>query len=154
MGTRKIIKSGNTSYVLSLPIEWVRRNNLGSGKLVHVKENELGELILAPIVKKDTLKGDIITIKVDGKAPEMIDLELLTAYIRDAASIVFEGKEIPAKTTRILDSLKSFIGLDVIEQSTTNITAKNFYSLDQEMSPHLLLRKMNIVNFCFIKMEK
>lgn len=152
MATRKIIKSGNTSYVVSLPIDWIRRNNLQARKLVHIKENELGELILATLVKPESLKGDIITIKVDGKEEELIYLEFLTAYIRDASSVVFEGKEIPAKGQFILESVKQFIGLDVIEQSTINITVKNFYSVDQEMSPKLLLKKMNMVNLVAFKL--
>ncbi|MBU1111679.1 MAG: hypothetical protein KJ896_02780, partial [Nanoarchaeota archaeon] len=58
----------------------------------------------------------------------------------------FEGKEIPIKAAKLLEKINSLIGLGVIEQSTNSITAKNFFSLDKELSPKVLLRKMDIVN--------
>ncbi len=146
METRKIVKSGNTSYILALPIAWVRRNNLESGKLVQVTENEQGDLVIGAEKKRLAPKGDIVTIKVDRKSDQAIYLEFLTAYLRDARSIIFEGKEIVQKTGKILEHITFFIGLDVIEQSTNNIIVKNFFSLDAETSPHMLLRKMDIIN--------
>lgn len=144
--TRKIVKSGNTSYILSLPISWVRKNELGSGKLVQVAENEQGDLVINAKKQTTTPKEDFVTIKVDGKDYETINLEFLTAYIRDAASIIFEGKEILSKSSKISENIKFFIGLDVIEQSTKSMVIKNFFSLDKETSPGILLKRMDIIN--------
>ncbi|MBU0456628.1 MAG: hypothetical protein ABH824_00770 [Nanoarchaeota archaeon] len=146
METRKIVKSGNTSYILALPIKWIRINNLDSGKLVQVSENDQGDLIISAEKRKLISKEDFVTIKVDGKDYETINLEFLTAYIRDATSIIFEGTEIVPKSNNILKNISFFIGLDVIEQSTKSIVVKNFFSLDKETSPHILLKKMDIVN--------
>lgn len=146
METRKIVKSGNTSFILALPIKWVRTNNLGSGKLVQVSENEHGDLVISSEKRKTTPKGEIVTIKIDGKDRETINFELLAAYINDPASIIFEGKEISSKTKNILEDVKFFIGMDVVEQSTKSIVVKNFFSLDKETSPFVLVKKMDIVN--------
>lgn len=140
------MKSGNTSYIVALPIAWIRRNNLDEGRLVQVAESEQGDLVLSAGKPKATPKEEIVTIKVDGKEEEMIHLEFLLAYVRDAASIIFEGKEIIQKSGKILDDVKSLIGLDVIEQSTRSVVVKNFFSLDRETSPSMLLKKMDIVN--------
>ncbi len=151
--TRKIVKSGNTSFILSLPINWVRKNNLKTGKLVTVLENEQGDLILSA-VRRTISRPKYVTIKVDNKDNATMDLEFLTAYIRDAASIVFEGKEIVPKTSQILEKVRSFIGLDVIEQSTNSIVVKNFFTLDNETSPFILVKKMDIINrACFEQLQ-
>ena len=144
--TRKIVKSGNTSYILSLPINWVRKNNLSSGKIVTVTENDQGDLLLSAEKSKPVAKHQIITIKVDGKDDETINLELMSAYIRDPNSIIFEGKEMISKTKKILEDIRFFIGMDVVEQSTTSIVVKNFFYLDNETSPYILVKKMDIVN--------
>ncbi len=151
MFERKIVKSGNTSYVLALPIDWIRRNNLGTGRTVLVTENDLGNLIISPKISQRIKKTDIVTIKVDGKDEERIFLELLNAYIRNASSIVFEGKEITEKDAKIIDFVSKFIGLDVIEHSTKIIVVKNFFTLDQDMSPDKILRKIDQVNQSSIK---
>lgn len=145
MPTRKIVKSGNTSYVLALPIDWIRKNNIEINRVVHISENESGDLIIGA-EEKTAPKQDFVTIKTDGKDIEEINLELFSAYVRDAASIIFEGNEIVKKVDKILEQVKFYIGLDVIEQSTMSITAKNFFTLDKETSPHILLKKMTIVN--------
>jgi phosphate uptake regulator len=146
MERRKIVRSGNTSFILALPIAWIRKNNLDSGKLVQVLENEQGDLIISSEKTKATKAKEYVTIKVDGKSEQSIYLEFLGAYIRDASSIIFEGKEVSRRTSKLLDTIRLFIGLDVIEQSTKSIVVKNFFSLDEETSPRLLLKKMDIVN--------
>jgi len=146
METRKIVRSGNTSFILALPINWIRKNNLESGKLVQVFENEQGDLLISAEKRKIASKDEIVTIKVDGKDEETINLDFSIAYIRDASSIIFEGKEIISKTSKILENIQFFIGLDVMEQSTRSIVVKNFFSLDKETSPYTLIKKMDIVN--------
>ena len=125
--SRKIVKSGNTSYIVSLPINWIRKNELESGKTIRINENDTGDLVISPGTRNIKEKNEITTIKVDGKDKDSIWLELLTAYIRDSSSIIFEGKEIPNKLGEILGLVQSFIALDVIEQSTDSITVKNFF---------------------------
>ena len=45
--SRKIVKSGNTSYIVSLPINWIRKNELESGNHVEIEESELGDLTIS-----------------------------------------------------------------------------------------------------------
>ena len=47
MDTRRIISFGTSSYVVSVPKNWVRENNLKKGDLIHVEDRK-DELILSP----------------------------------------------------------------------------------------------------------
>jgi dimeric dUTPase (all-alpha-NTP-PPase superfamily) len=144
--TRKIVKSGNTSFVLSLPIGWIRKHNLKQGSIVNLSENESGNITISSGEATFLTKKEFVTIKVDGKYEEDIYLELMIAYVRDAATIIFEGNEICSKDTKIIDFVKTFIGLDIMERSMTSIMVKNFFILDKEVSPDILLRRMDVVN--------
>jgi phosphate uptake regulator len=146
MDARKIVKSGNTSFTLALPIQWVRKNRLDKGSTVNIAENEAGDLVVTPETPVPLFAPESITIKVDGKQDEIIDLELAHAYVRDFPTIILEGKDIRAKTAHILGQMKSYIGLDVIEQTADSITIKNFYSVSRETAPHVLIKKMAMVN--------
>lgn len=143
---RKIVKSGNTSFVLSLPIEWIRKHNLKQGSIVNLSENESGDITISSGKTDFSAKKEFVTIKIDGKDEEDIYLELMIAYIRDAATIIFEGNELCSKDTKIVDFVKTFIGLDIMERSMTSIMVKNFFILDKEVAPDILLRKMDVVN--------
>jgi len=153
MGFRRLVKSGNTSFTLSMPISWIRKNKLEAGSEIELSETDQGDLIISSGRKTDVLtKDEIITIKVDGKDSDQIYQEILLAYIRDYVTIVLDGKEIDSKSKNIINDIQDFIGMDIIEQSDYSITIKNFFSLDKETSPSNLLRKVNIVNRASFKL--
>jgi len=147
MATRRIVKSGNTSFTLALPIEWVRRNNLETSKKVEIVETQQGDLLVSAEKSHIITKGsDIISIKVDDKDDQAIYLELFSAYTLNYSSIVFEGKQIPQKTRILIKTIRSFIGMDIIEQNIKSIVVKNFSILDKATAPSLLIRKVNMMN--------
>jgi phosphate uptake regulator len=136
-----------------MPISWIRKNKLGAGSEIQISETDQGDLLISSDRKTNVLtKDEILTIKVDGKDSDQINLEILLAYIRDYVTIVLDGKEIASKSQNIINSLQNLIGIDIIEQSEYSITIKNFFSLDKETSPTNLLRKINIVNRASFKL--
>lgn len=142
---RRLVKSGNTSFTLALPIDWVRKHRLNRGSEILISESETGDLLLFP-EQKQTEKNTFYTLKIDGKDLEMISLELFQAYLHDYQTIAIEGKELQSKTSHILNELRSYIGIDVIEQTVNHISVKNFYQLDKETAPSILMKKMDRVN--------
>lgn len=143
---RRLVKSGNTSFTLALPIDWVRKHRLDRGSELLLSENETGDLLIFPEKKIQIGKNALYTLKVDGKDSEMIFLELFQAYIHDYQTIIIEGKELQSKTSNILNELRSYIGIDVIEQTVNHIGVKNFYQLDKETAPNYLMKKIDRVN--------
>ena len=146
METRKIVKSGNTSFTLALPIQWIRKNHLDKGSSVSIGENDYGDLLISSENRVINAKEEMITIKVDGKDNDAVGLEFLIAYIRDYPTIILEGKELRSKITFILNRVKSYIGVDVIDQSINALIVKNFFTLDRETAPHVIAKKIGLVN--------
>ena len=62
MNSRKIIKLGHSSYVVSVPKNWVKKNKLSKGDRILVRENGDNELILrkhtAKNRQKDSSRGE------------------------------------------------------------------------------------------------
>jgi len=141
---RKIVRSGNTSYTVALPIDWIRKNNLSKGSFVNMFENNLGEVVISTNTKPNIQKEITETINIDDYSYEKIDLELHNAYIRNISTIILEGKDISSKIDIISSYLNTYIGLDIIEHNPSNIVIKNFSSNEKEMSSEKLLRKMDI----------
>lgn len=147
MAKRRLVKSGNTSFTMALPIDWIRKNSFEAGSDIDVSENEEGDLILSnPGIEKSKSAYEIVTIKVDGKEMEEIYMEILIGFVRDNPTIILEGKELEIKSHKIMESLRNFIALDIIEQSDKHIILKNFFILDKETSPKNILKRMDIVN--------
>jgi len=48
MEYRKLIKFGNSSFVISLPKSWIVRHHLKKGAIIYVDENKVGDLVCSP----------------------------------------------------------------------------------------------------------
>ncbi|MBC8494795.1 hypothetical protein H8D36_01445 [archaeon] len=156
METRKLVRSGNTSFTTALPINWVRKNNLKPGSEIQITETSRGNLLITTTspIEPDSEKKTSTTIKVDGKTNEEIRIELLIAYIRDMSSVTLEGKEINIKSKMIIEAIHDFIGFDIMDQSDKYITIKNFYSLDQETAPRNINKKIHVINLASFELLK
>ena len=53
MEPRKIIQFGNSSYVITLPQEWIKKNKLEKGKFVNLAENNNYIILSANIEIKE-----------------------------------------------------------------------------------------------------
>ena len=83
MEYRKLIKFGNSSHVISIPNNWVKKNKLKKGDLIYFEENGKGELILNSELKKEEHQLKEITINVNNKEASTIQREIMNAYIND-----------------------------------------------------------------------
>ncbi len=144
MEERRIVKSGNSSFIVSLPIAWVNKNKLEKGSTVLVEENEVGDLVIAKREHEKPGGESTKTLNIDGKSAEKIIYEIFQNYIQSYQNIIIEGSSIPVHLLRIKAIVQDCIGLEIIEQSKKNIIIKNFTTNDDGLSPRALIRKMTL----------
>ncbi|MGK0209457.1 MAG: phosphate uptake regulator [Patescibacteria group bacterium] len=156
MEERKLVKSGNSSFTLALPIKWIRRNNLENDKSVIVTEEQNGGLNIKPS-KKTELKHEkkIETININEKDKEDVFLDILSKYNRGFTKLILEGNQISSRKAELQNIIEQFIGLDIIEQERNTLIIKNFLTIDKEFSPRSLIRKISLgINAIFEVMKK
>lgn len=143
MEYRKLISFGKNSYVISLPKAWVRQNKLNKGDLVYVDESQ-NSLILQASQKKDQEDKEI-TILVDGKDLKRVKREIIGAYIHNFKTIKLLGEEIKQKAPEIQDSIQKMVALEIIEQDSKKIVAKDFLNLN-DISMEQIIKKMEVIS--------
>ena len=84
MDYRKIIKFGNSSHILSLPKDWLRKNKLKKGDLVYISENGNDELVLSPQLKDENQESEI-TITENSSIDEL-HRKLVSSYMEGLMS--------------------------------------------------------------------
>lgn len=144
MDKRTLVKSGASSFTVAVPIEWVRRNALEKGSEIAIEENELGDLVLRVPKERAFLPQAQCTIKVSNENKNLLYWELVRAYLHNYTTINLEGESVIQDSAQTLQSLSSFIGLDVIERTKKFIVLKNFSAYDTESSPYSLLKKLDV----------
>ncbi len=130
MEYRKLIKFGNSSFVISLPKGWMEKNNLNKGDLVYVTENGNNELMLsAQNNNEQRVKLQEVTINIDGKSFNDIKREIVSSYIKNVHLINIEGKNLDKKVREIREYMGNLMALEIIEHNGNRIVAKDFLNM-------------------------
>ncbi len=142
MEYRKLISFGKSSYVISLPKSWVIQQKLKKGDLIYLDETD-HNLILSSTQEKNPAEKEI-NINVEGKSLRRIQREIITSYIKDYKSIILFGKDLKEKAKGIQDTIQNLMALEVMEQTSTRIVAKDFLDMNN-VSIFNLVRKIDVI---------
>ena len=140
---RKLISFGKGSYILSVPKSWIEKNNLKKGDLISVNDDGF-ELVFS--VNQQEQKQDAKEINIDAKSKnlELLKAEIVSSYLNgyDTINILFDNnnKEAP----KIKDIMRNLSGLEIMEQTSTRIVAKNLINTN-EISISNIIRRMDII---------
>ncbi|MEK6856972.1 MAG: phosphate uptake regulator PhoU, partial [Nanoarchaeota archaeon] len=142
---RSLVKAGQTSHTVSLPKEWLDKNNLKRGDLIYLHENGEKELLITPHLLKDTpqeLKE--ITISIDKKEIDTIQREITSAYINNYHLINIAGENLSEHLKDIRNIIQDFVALEVVEQTNKRIVVKDLLNLD-DIAIDKTIKRMDMV---------
>lgn len=143
MEYRKLISFGKSSFVVSLPKQWIIKQKLKKGDTIYFSE-ENNNLILNPKEKEISLEEKEHTIDVDGKDLRRIQREILTSYIKNYKTLSLTGNEIKTKAKDIQNFIQRLVALEVVEQDSKKITAKDFLNIN-DINIDQIVRKMDVI---------
>ncbi|MBW2986956.1 hypothetical protein KY336_00250 [Candidatus Woesearchaeota archaeon] len=140
METRKLIKFGKNSFVLTVPKSWIDKNNLNSKQPVFVEENA-NDLIITTEQKKDKEEKKIV-IYVDGKTANTIEREIVSAYINNYNMMEFRGNELKNLARHIGDFLNNLMSFEIMEQTSVKLLVKDFLNF-RDISVSDIIRRID-----------
>lgn len=150
MYIRKLVKAGIASYTVALPKDWINENALNKGDMIYVKKISKNELLISTELKEGKKEEKEITINLDNRPLDTIHRELTSAYVNNYNTIIILGKELYKNVVKIRNILNDFIGLEITEQTTTKLVAKDMLDL-KEVSIHKTIRRMDNIVRSIIK---
>ena len=141
--SRRLIPFGKFSYVISLPKAWVKKNRLGKGSDIYLKE-EQDSLILSLSHEPSKKELKEVIISVDDKTIPTLKTEIISAYINNYNLITVKSDQKDFDAERIKEIFHSLIAMEVVEQDKNKIVAKDFLNYDDASVSNLLRRIDNI----------
>lgn len=145
MHIRKLVKAGQASHTISLPKEWLEKNNLSKGATLYIYEKSDTELLITPtLTDKKPTEQKTVTINVDNKQPDTIQREISAAYLNNASTIELVGRNITKHAKEIRRMLHDFVALEISEQSANKIIAKDLLNL-KEISVDKSIKRMDMI---------
>jgi phosphate transport system protein len=138
---RKLISFGKNSFIVSLPKLWVDKNKLKKGDLISIEEGKEGLLLRT---SKTKLKEEPKRMVIDAENKNLIQLktEIVSAYLNNYHIIEVISKELKTNAPEIRGMLRDLAGLEIINQSSTRIVAKDLINIG-EISIKTLIRRMD-----------
>ncbi|MFB0559716.1 MAG: PhoU domain-containing protein [Candidatus Lokiarchaeia archaeon] len=151
---RKVQITGKSSYIVSLPKNWIKINKIKKGDTIAIVEEDEGELRITKVLE---------TKKKEKPAPKVIldklsDSELITAILGnyiigvDNLEILSEKKEMNTSQKKVaVDTIRNLIGFEVISETQNIIKVKNLlepsdFNLDEVVNRLALISSSMVKN--------
>lgn len=149
MEYRKLISFGRNSYVVSMPKSWVIKNKLRKGDLMSVNDN--GNEITISLSSNNAVQTAPreITIQTENKEINLIKTEIVSAYLNNYDIINIYSNTLEKNALEIKNILRNLTGMEVMEQTSKRIVAKDLIN-KSEISLKVLIRRMDVITRAMI----
>ena len=145
MVERKVIKFGNSSYVVTLPNEWVKQNKLDKGDLIEIKQNE-NSIIISP--KKETEEKSV-EIKIDNMPLKLFNKKLISYYLKNYKFIKLTGNKVIDRLEEIRIFKEKLSSIEIYEIGTDFIILKDLSDPQKLDVQNLIEKIVDIVKILF-----
>jgi len=143
MEYRKIIKFGNSSFVVSLPAAWIKKNNIKKGDSIFFEESNNSDLIFRPNNITTTIKKRIVITATDKSFPDL-NREIISNYIKGFAVLEIIDENMLTRSKDIKDLLQNLIGIEILEQTQKRLIAKDLIDIDS-ISLSGIVKRMDVI---------
>lgn len=148
MEIRKIQATGGSSFIVTLPKDWIQANGLKKNDPVRLSKMSDGSLLVFPASRETEGQKGVKVIDADGIAGETLLFRmLLGAYISGYGQI--EVRSSKRLESAMVDAATHFIdtaiGVEIVEESTDRIVMKDLVDPREMKFPRTLERMKVLV---------
>lgn len=142
---RKIQEMGGGTALVSLPKNWVRKNNLKRGSIISLERISDDKLIISPYVSDRREAKEVVLEYPPSHLHNLLN-EITAAYLLGYDVIKIVGKDRVSYTDRdtIKGAMKFLMGLEIVEEDAYSITIQ--FLLDPtNLHPDKLFMRMHAI---------
>ncbi|MEM2896538.1 MAG: phosphate uptake regulator PhoU [Candidatus Bathyarchaeia archaeon] len=141
MEIRKLQRTVDGTFFITLPKKWIARLSLGKGVTVSIEEDEEGKLIIMPYIKPE--KKEKIAIITPSS---ILEREIIEKYLLgyDIIQIESEKPILSDLRERIKLILKKLIGLEIVEENTKRIMTQCLVE-PSLLIPEKIIRRLHAI---------
>ncbi len=149
MDQRKLIQFGNSSLVVSLPKYWLDKYKLKKGDRIFMEE-ERDNIKIFPTTEEGKKEPKSTVIETNNKKLDLVATEIVSAYLTNHDIVEIRGNLLKTKASDIRKIIRNLTGMEIIEQTSSKIIAKDFFDI-REMSMLTMIRRMDVINRSMIE---
>jgi len=123
MSFRKIIKFGESSHIVSIPSEFMKKHKLQKGATVRLEEAE-DHLKIFPNIEPKHEEPKTTSIKFQNIS--QLNLQLVSAYLNNYKKIIIAGEISSDELDKVREIVQDFVALEIIQQSPGQIVLMDY----------------------------
>ena len=146
MESRKVQRSGNSSFVVSLPAAWVKAYGIRKNAAVSMALNPDGTLTIYPKEAKEAARKTLFIPYRGEREKTAVLRRMIGAYIAgfEAIEIRLEPKSYESAISLVSEFTSMTVGQEVMEESPQKIVISNILQPSELPIEKALLRMVNI----------
>jgi phosphate uptake regulator len=147
---RKLQITGGSTYILSLPKDWVTKNQLKKGNSMVLREEDDGSLSILPSKLEKKEKQDEAFIRVgSSENPDAIIRKAISAYLSGYNILHIKGHAQQTLTAKLRNYLKNFarsnlVGTEIVIDTPEELTLQVLLNYP-ELTVQSALSRMSII---------
>jgi len=147
---RKLQVTGGSTYILSLPKDWVTRNELKKGSSMLLREEDDGSLSVAPSKQEKKEKQDEAFIRVSyNDLPDAVMRKAISAYLDGFNILHIKTPGQQQLSAKLRNHLKNFarnylVGTEIVIDTPTELTLQVLLNYP-ELTVQSALSRMSII---------
>ena len=142
METRKVQRTGKSTFIVSLPKSWATKNGIQAGSIVYITQSENGDLMLS----LDRSEREIKTkLDIGDRTGEQLKRDVIGCYLGGYRSIEVSSRSMTGAQKRDLHQIvNKLIGPEILEETVNKVIIQDLLS-SEELAAEKALRRIRTV---------
>ncbi|MDM7933927.1 MAG: phosphate uptake regulator PhoU [Methanothrix sp.] len=143
MDTRKVQRTGKSTFIVSLPKGWATKNGIHAGSIIYITQGENGSLTLSTDRAERDLRA---RLDIGDKTGEHLVREIIGCYVGGYRTIeVTSGQMTSAQKKDLHQIVNKLIGPEILEETINKVVIQDLLSSEELQSERALKRIRTVV---------
>jgi phosphate uptake regulator len=143
MDTRKVQRTGKSTYIVSLPKNWATKNGVCAGSIIFITQSDNGALMLSTDRSERDLKAKL---EIGDKSGEVLIRDIIGCYLGGYRTIEVTSSHISSEQKRDLRQIvNKLIGPEILEETISKVVIQDLLSSEELQAQQALKRIKTVV---------
>jgi phosphate uptake regulator len=143
MDTRKVQRTGKSTFIVSLPKSWAMKNGISAGSIVYITQSDNGSLTLATDRSERDLRAKL---DIKDKLGDPLVRDIIGCYLGGYKTIeVASGHMSPSQKKDLHQIVNKLIGPEILEENVNKVIIQDLLSSEELQSERALKRIRTVV---------
>ncbi len=143
METRKVQRTGKSTFIVSLPKNWATKNGVQAGSIIYINQGENGALTLSTDRSERDLRAKL---DIGNKSGEHLIRDIIGCYVGGYRTIEVTSSHMSSAQKKDLHQIvNKLIGPEILEETINKVVIQDLLSSEELQSERALRRIKTVV---------